>query len=276
MTIADRHIQKRIEWIKQDSDVIRTGGIRSQVFDTKEKASRISQFAAGEVPFLKAKVTAEKILFVDFPVKSDYIDRIYVAQPMFTGITGTGCKDFPVQLACLTEHKIPNTVATVREKRKKVLFVSSEAGDDLFIKQIFKDKKLTELQWIFTHIINKDESISLQCGLQILPPTNFFGNKTLCIFSSGTIRKTLRIYGRRVYDFNNYFQWLENTVRNLKEMDYSGPVKDDDVYDLIYFIFHEELANFKIVDGNLICPKCGKGNDTEFLFCSNCGYEIKV
>ena len=275
MSIDENHIDNRIEWIKEDSEQIRKGDIKTHVFDTRLKSSRLSQLAAGEIPFLKAKVTAEKILFVDFPVESDYIDRIYVSQPMFTGITGLGCKDYPVQVGCVTDYKLPNSIAVKRQKRKNMVFVSSKGSDDLFLKQIFKDGKLSTFQWVFMHIINKDERIGLEYGLQVMPPIEVFGNKTLCTLSSGTFRKTLRAYGRRVYDFNNYFQWLENTVRNLKELSYSGPVNDTGVYDSIFFIFHDGLADLKKLDGTLVCPECGTKNAPDYKYCLKCGVELK-
>ena len=285
--VSDTNIQKRIDWMNEDSQMIRTGDIRFFNFNTSAKASRLSQFAAGQVPFLKAKVTAENILFVDFPVRSNYIDRMYIAQPMFTGVIGAGCKDYPVQVACTTRHNLPYTVATHKFSRKSIKFVSETGEQDPYIVKILNDGTLTQLPLNYTHIINKDEKMRVTYGMQVIPKSPFFHNKTLCTITSGTFRKTLNMYGRRIYQMDHYLNWLENIVRNLQELNYQGPTIKDTCYSSVYFIFHPEITNLNAEtsaptttpqptpsSGPNFCTKCGTPITTGFKFCKKCGNEL--
>jgi len=242
MTISEKNIEDRIEWIKEASADIRDGDIISHRFSTDKKASRLSQLAAGEIPFLKAKVDVEDILFIDFDVKSELVNKMYIAQPMFTGIIGAGCKDYPIQVGCITDYKIPNTVATHKKDRKHIYFVSEEEKDP-FLKHVIEDGEMTKLTLYYTHIINKNEKMNLVYGMQVIPQNSHFKNKTLCTISSGTVRKTLSVYGKRVYDIKNYLKWLESIIRNLKEFNYTGPIKRNNVYDNVYFAFHPIISN---------------------------------
>jgi predicted nucleic acid-binding Zn ribbon protein len=212
-------------------------------------------------------------------------------------VIGTGCKDYPVQVACTTHHNLPYTVATHKFSRKNIKFVSETGEQDPYINKILNDRALSQLPLQYTHIINKDERMDITYGMQVIPKSPFFYNKTLCTITSGTVRKTLNMYGRRMYQMDHYLSWLENIVRNLQELNYQGPTIKDTCYSSIYFILHPEITDLNATDatpapphvqapapaqapaptpssGPKFCTKCGTPITQGFKFCKKCGEEL--
>jgi hypothetical protein len=240
MPIANE-IENRVAEIKDQTSNFSTGSLTYFVHETNQNSSPTSftkavlKTAVNPVPFSQAKFRAdeERILYASIPLKSSIIPNLNLAIPW--SHAGLYPIEGPMQLSSEARIRTPCTFVLTR----KGTFSSLGEEDPLTI-ILRKDEKLKRLiqeALVWKHICRGNISMDLEWTLQVVPLTN----SSLCILNTGSIWKGF-LTTHRVYNFENRIMLLEQLIKGVSEVVYSGVSKETEIIPPIYELFRRSLS----------------------------------